>query len=151
MRTMLLAAAQNRWLRDHASHYSFVRRTVSRFMPGESLEDALASAQTLRTKNIATVSTHLGENIATRAEAQEVTHHYLKALNQIHQTNHVANPLQSTAQPGAAPTGSVGAGLDATPPPRSMEISVKLTQLGLDLDAKTRPPPSGSTWNPANT
>jgi proline dehydrogenase len=138
MRTMLLAAAQNRWLRDHASHYKFVRRTVSRFMPGESLEDALASAQTLLTKNIATLFTHLGENIATRAEAEEVTHHYLKALNQIHQTNHVANPLQSNAQPGAPPTGSVGAGLDSIPPPPAMEISVKLTQLGLDLDADPR-------------
>ncbi len=129
MRTMLLAAAQNRWLRDHASHYKFVRRTVSRFMPGESLEDALASAQTLRSKNIAAVFTHLGENIATRTEAEEVTHHYLNALNQIH---------QSTAQPGAAPTGSVGAGLNSTAPPHSMEISVKLTQLGLDLDADPR-------------
>jgi proline dehydrogenase len=129
MRTMLLAAAQNRWLRDHASHYKFVRRTVSRFMPGESLEDALASAQTLRTKNIAVVFTHLGENTATRAEAEEVTHHYLNALTQIH---------QSTAQPGTAPTGSVGAGLDSTSSRLPMEISVKLTQLGLDLDADPR-------------
>jgi proline dehydrogenase len=129
MRTMLLAAAQNRWLRDHASHYKFVRRTVSRFMPGESLEDALASAQTLRTKNIAAVFTHLGENIATRTEAEEVTHHYLNALTQIH---------QSTAQPGAAPTGSVGAGLDSTSSRHPMEISVKLTQLGLDLDPEPR-------------
>ncbi len=127
MRSMLLAAAQNHWLRDHASHYKFVRRTVSRFMPGESLEDALASAQMLRTKNIATVFTHLGENIATRAEADEVTSHYLQALDRIH---------QSAPQPGAAPTGSVGAGLDSTPPPVPMEISVKLTQLGLDLDAE---------------
>ncbi|HME12701.1 MAG TPA: proline dehydrogenase family protein [Candidatus Acidoferrum sp.] len=106
MRTLLLAAAQNRWLRDHASHYKFVRRTVSRFMPGESLDEALTAAQLLRAKNIAAVFTHLGENIADREEARQVTEHYLGALEQIHNAG------------------------NALP----MEISVKLTQLGLDLD-----------------
>ncbi len=107
MRSLLLAAAQNRWLRDRASHYRFVRRTVSRFMPGESLDEALTAAQNLRAKNIAAVFTHLGENIADREEAREVTEHYLDALDRIHGLG------------GAA---------------RATEISVKLTQLGLDLD-----------------
>lgn len=106
MRSLLLAAAQNRWLRDHASHYKFVRRTVARFMPGESLDEALIAAQNLRAKNIAAVFTHLGENIADRQEARQVTEHYLDALNRVHS-------------------------LGASPP---TEISVKLTQLGLDLD-----------------
>ena len=44
MRSMLLAASQNEWLRDRAAHYPFVRRTVSRFMPGETLDDALGSS-----------------------------------------------------------------------------------------------------------
>ena len=103
LRIILLAAAQNRWLRDHASHYKFVRRTVSRFMPGESLEDALAAAETLRSKNIGAVLTHLGENIADPAEAAQVTDHYRNVLARI------------------AASGS------------ATEISVKLTQLGLDL------------------
>ena len=127
MRTVLLAAAQNRWLRDRASHYKFVRRTVSRFMPGESLEDALTSAQALRTKNIGAVFTHLGENIADRAEAHQVTQHYLDALNQIHRG--------PTAQPGAAPSVVEGAGFDSPSPNLPLELSIKLTQLGLDLDA----------------
>jgi proline dehydrogenase len=134
MRTMLLAAAQNRWLRDHASHYRFVRRTVSRFMPGESLDDALASAQTLRAKNIAAVFTHLGENITDRTEAAEVTHHYLDALNQIQQIHRGANYLEPVAQPGSALSGVARAGVGATAPQLSAEISIKLTQLGLDLD-----------------
>jgi proline dehydrogenase len=105
MRTALLAASQNRWLRDHASHYRFVRKSVSRFMPGETLEDALAAAQSLRNKKIGTVLTHLGENISDRAEAQEVANHYLLVLDTIRQKE-----LQT-------------------------EISVKPTQLGLDLSA----------------
>jgi proline dehydrogenase len=103
MRSLLLAASQNRWLRDHASHYQFVRKSVSRFMPGETLDDALAAAQTLRNKKVGTVFTHLGENISDRAEAQQVADHYLEVLNRIRQKG-----LQT-------------------------EVSVKPTQLGLDL------------------
>jgi len=100
---MLLAASQNQWLRQRAAHYPFVRRTVSRFMPGETLDDALAAAHTLRGKKILTVFTHLGENIKDGSEARQVTEHYLEVLERIRE-----------------------GGLQA-------EISVKLTQLGLDL------------------
>ena len=103
MRSLLLAASQNRWLRDHATHYSFVRGTVSRFMPGETLDDAIGAAEALRSKKIGSVFTHLGENIKDRAEAQQVAEHYLEVLKRIREK-----------------------GLQA-------EISVKLTQLGLDL------------------
>src|SRR5437870_7682195 len=85
MRSFLLAASQNRWLRDHASHYKFVRRSVARFMPGETLDDALIAAQTLRGKKIGTVFTRLGENISDRAEAQEVADHYLEVLERVRQ------------------------------------------------------------------
>ncbi len=103
MRSMLLAASQNRWLREHAVHYPFVRRSVSRFMPGETVKDALEAAAVLRKKKIGTVFTYLGENVGDRAEATAVTQHYLDVLDRIHVS-----------------------GLDT-------EISVKLTQLGLDL------------------
>src|SRR6266704_747435 len=103
LRSVLLAASQNQWLRDRATHYSFVRSTVSRFMPGETLEDALGAAEALRNKRIGTVFTHLGENIKDGSEAQQVTEHYLEVLERIRER-----------------------GLQA-------EISVKLTQLGLDL------------------
>jgi proline dehydrogenase len=103
MRSMLLAASQNQWLRHRAANYPFVRRTVSRFMPGETLEDALCAAQILRRKKIGTVFTYLGENIKDRSEARQVAEHYLEVLEQIREK-----------------------GMRA-------EISVKLTQLGLDL------------------
>lgn len=103
MRSILLAASQNVWLRQHAVNFPFVRRSVSRFMPGETLEAALAAAQSLQQKNIGSVFTHLGENVADRSEASAVTAHYLEVLDHIHQSN------------------------------LSTEVSVKLTQLGLDL------------------
>ena len=103
LRSMLLAASQNVWLREHAVNFPFVRRSVSRFMPGESLDAALGAAQGLLRNRIGTVFTYLGENVSDREEARKVTEHYLEVLNRIHASN--------------LPT----------------EISVKLTQLGLDL------------------
>lgn len=100
---MLLAAAQNSWLRQRASKYRFVKRSVSRFMPGETIDEALVAAQELQRKKIGTVFTHLGENIQNRNEAKQVTERYLEVLDRIHALSLPA------------------------------EISVKLTQLGLDL------------------
>jgi proline dehydrogenase len=103
VRSILLAASQNTWLREHAVHYPFVRQSVSRFMPGETLRAAISAAEILQQKDIATIFTHLGENISDRDEARRVTEHYLDVLDKIHQHSLHA------------------------------EISIKLTQLGLDL------------------
>jgi proline dehydrogenase len=81
MRSLLLAASQNRWLRDHAMHYRFVKSTVSRFMPGENFDDAMEAARILAKKQIGTVFTHLGENIKDRGEAKQVTAHYIEVLD----------------------------------------------------------------------
>jgi proline dehydrogenase len=105
VRSVLLAASQNKWLRENAVNYPFVRRSVSRFMPGESLEAAIEAARGLEQKTIASVFTNLGENVTDRAEAGQVTQHYLEVLQSIHSS-----------------------GLNT-------EISVKLTQLGLDLSS----------------
>src|ERR1700746_2250475 len=126
MRTAILKASANPWMRKNAPRYGFWRRTVTRFMPGESIDDALAAARQLAEKRIATLVTHLGENIEDRAEAESVTRHYLDVLQRV-----------STA---ALPT----------------EVSVKLTQLGLDLDCEfcyanlarliEATPPAKSLW-----
>ena len=71
-RALLLAASQNRWLRNHAGRYAFVKRSVSRFMPGETLDDAISAAHELKKKNIASVLTHLGENILDQQEAEKL-------------------------------------------------------------------------------
>jgi proline dehydrogenase len=104
MRSVLLATSENRWLQERAPRFRFVRRTVSRFMPGEDLEDALGAARELKEKSIATILTELGENVAEPAEASAVRDHYLHALERVRDLD-----------------------LDA-------EVSVKLTHLGLDTD-----------------
>ena len=99
-RALLLAASDSRWLRENAVRYGFARRAVSRFMPGETLDDALAASRAL---GVGTVLTHLGENLNNAAEAEQVARHYAEALDRIARDR-----------------------LD-------VEISVKLTQLGLDF------------------
>ena len=104
MRKALLALSTNAWMRERAMRTAFVRRSVSRFMPGEQAEDALRAAGELRGDGITTILTKLGENLTHEAEFEQVTQHYLDLLDRI-----------------------AALGLDA-------QISVKPTQLGLDLD-----------------
>jgi proline dehydrogenase len=105
LRNAFLKASESSWLRSHAGSYGFMRRSVQRFLPGENLQDALSAAARLAESQVFSVLTHLGENVRRREEAEDVVRGYIEALDRI----------------GAA-------GLSA-------EISVKLTQLGLDLDA----------------
>jgi proline dehydrogenase len=103
MRTFFLACSQNEWMRERATRYRFIRRAVSRFMPGEKAQDALSAARELQKLSIGCVFTRLGENITDRSEANAVTEHYLEVLDSI---------------------GELGL---------AGEVSVKLTQIGLDL------------------
>jgi len=103
-RKLLLAASTNAWLRDHATKTAFVRRSVSSFMPGERLEDAMAAAAVQQREGIGTIFTKLGENLTQTSEAEEVTQHYLDVLDRVH-----AQQLRA-------------------------EVSIKPTQLGLDLN-----------------
>ena len=103
-RKLLLAMSTNAWLRERATKTAFVRRSVSTFMPGERLEDAMAAAAAQQTRGVDTILTKLGENVTSTMEAETVTLHYLEVLDKVQ-----------------------AAGLNA-------QISVKPTQLGLDLD-----------------
>jgi proline dehydrogenase len=105
IRRALLAGSQNQWLAQRAPKYGFVRKAVQRFMPGEDASQALEAARALQDNRIATILTQLGENVKDAGEADAVTRHYLQVLDRVKEQK-----------------------LDAV-------ISVKLTQLGLDLNA----------------
>jgi proline dehydrogenase len=105
MRSLLLWCAQNRWLSTHVPRWGFARRAVKRFMPGEQFDDALKAAIAFKAQGIGSLFTRLGENVKDLSEARATVEHYESVL------------AKETA-----------AGVDA-------EISVKPTQLGLDIDA----------------
>jgi len=52
-RNVLLAASSSAWLRERATKAPFVRRAVSRFMPGERLEDAMLAAREQQAQGVA--------------------------------------------------------------------------------------------------
>lgn len=102
----IVAAAQSVWLREHAMRWGFVRRASKRFLPGERAEDALAAASELAALGISAMPSRVGENITVAAEANAVAEHYVDVLAQMRAAN----------LPGS--------------------LSIKPTQLGLDLDAE---------------
>ncbi len=104
-RTVLLKASKSRFLNEQVSHRGFVRRAVKRFMPGESADEAIVAALSLAKEGRGTVFTKLGENLASLTDATAVRDHYLGFFDQLKKRN----------VPG--------------------HVSVKPTQLGLDLSA----------------
>lgn len=104
LRSCLLAISENRWMRERGPRLWFVRRAVRAFMPGETFDDMLRAADQLAPLGIRTAFTRLGENVTDPEEAAAVTRHYLDGLDRI-----------------------AARGIRCEP-------SIKLTQLGLDLD-----------------
>ena len=103
LRTALLRAADSRWLATHLPTWPVSRRAVRRFMPGETLADALDAAADLARSGIGTIVTELGENVTTLAAAEAEARAYRATIDEIARR-----------------------GLPCEP-------SIKLTHLGLDL------------------
>ena len=82
MRRGLLWASTNAWLRDRATRTAFVRRSVRKFMPGETIDEALAAARALPT-GLNTILTRLGENLEDIREAEEVAGHYRAVIDMV--------------------------------------------------------------------
>lgn len=106
MRGLLLWMARNRWLRTHLPRLWFAKKAVRRFMPGEEPEAALDAAVKFKAEGIASEFTRLGENVETLLECEDTASHYLRLMDEI-----------------------AARGIDG-------EVSVKLTQLGYDIDVE---------------
>src|SRR5689334_1724686 len=103
-RTVLLKVSDNQWLRANGTRVPFIRRAVTKFMPGERVDDMLAAARATAAEGIGAVFTRLGENVKDLNEAEMVAQHYLEVIDRIKAMDLECEP------------------------------SIKLTQLGLDID-----------------
>jgi proline dehydrogenase len=106
MRKLLLWMARNPWLKERLPKLWFAKRAIRRFMPGETAEAALDAGVMFRADGISSMFTRLGENITKLEEGDETAEHYLGLMGDIQARD-----------------------LDG-------EVSVKLTQLGFDLDVE---------------
>ncbi len=102
-RSVLLRASKSPFLNRQASHRTFVKRAVKKFMPGETPAEAIEAALKLAAEGRGSLFTKLGENLKSLDDAIAVRDHYLGFFDQ----------LQAQNVPG--------------------QVSVKPTQLGLDL------------------
>jgi proline dehydrogenase len=102
-RKPLLAAADHRRVEHFVRERPVTRGLVRRFIAGERLDDALAAVIRLKRLGITATLDHLGENVATEAEAAAASATYVAILDRL-------------AAEGLEPN-----------------VSIKLTMLGLDL------------------
>ena len=105
LRGTLLYLANRRSIRHFVTHNRLARRSARRFVAGETLEEALQATRSLNKSGFTVSLDHLGENVTDAAEAASAAQDYMQILDAIKQ-----------------------ASLDAN-------ISIKLTALGLDIDA----------------
>jgi proline dehydrogenase len=100
---LLLRLAAHDGTRRLVTSASLTRRVVKRFVAGETLDDGLAAAGWLNEHGMGAILDYLGENVATEEQADQAAGAYLASLAAIGRSR-----------------------IDA-------HVSVKLTQLGLDL------------------
>lgn len=104
MRSTLLWASRNGTLERVVRSSRAMRPLVSRFMPGETIDEAMVAVKALHAEGTPAIITYLGENVATDAAADQTVAEYERLFAAVR-----------------------GAGVD-------VHVSIKLTQFGWDVD-----------------
>lgn len=107
LRSFLIYLSQAGWAKRTVTGWSFALNMASRFIAGESVDSAIKVVQGLNDKGINATLDQLGEHTANADEAAQATDEILKILDAIEEAG-------------------VRAG-----------VSIKLTQIGMGLDATT--------------
>jgi proline dehydrogenase len=103
LRDAFLALSTNGLVRSLVVNFPLSRRVTRRFVAGEKLEEAIQVVKKLHEQNIDVTFDQLGESVTNESEARAARDGYLRALDAIAATGH------------------------------STHVSLKLTQMGLDL------------------
>jgi proline dehydrogenase len=104
LRSILIALSRNSSLRNFAENSTLGGRMSSRFVAGRSVEEVLAAATAVNSHAMSTTLDSLGENAHSPQQAKQAAEVYHRLLDSVEQRH-----------------------LDAN-------ISLKLTQMGMDLD-----------------
>jgi proline dehydrogenase len=104
LRNAFLTLSNSHELQDVALHNGMARKFALRFVAGESLDAAVRAVGDLNRKGIQATLDHLGENITQARDAKLAADSYLEALDRIAASGIKCN------------------------------VSLKLTQMGLDID-----------------
>lgn len=104
LRDIFLKLSTNTLMRNFVVNFPLSRRVTRRFIAGETLDEAIAVVKKLNAQGLDVTFDQLGESVNQPAEARAAKDGYLRALDAI-ATHRVAS-----------------------------QVSVKLTQMGLDID-----------------
>jgi proline dehydrogenase len=105
LKESLLYLARQEGIRQFVITNPAARNVARRFVAGETLDDAMRATKPLNARHIAVSLDHLGENVSDAREANATAAEYITTLDRIRAKGAEAN------------------------------ISIKLTALGLDIDA----------------
>ncbi|WP_328359695.1 proline dehydrogenase family protein [Mycobacterium sp. NBC_00419] len=108
-RPAILAAGRSERLRHTAERMPVARDVVRRFVPGETVEDALSAVTVLRDTDRLVSIDYLGEDVTDAEAADATVTAYLNLLD------------------------ALGARFDSAGPVRALEVSLKLSALGQAL------------------
>lgn len=103
-RNALIYLSRQEGLKEFAAHFKPFRKMTTRFVAGETIEEAVAAIRELNAAGCSASFDHLNESVANAEEAEKEKEEYLRILDQIERTNINSN------------------------------VSIKLTQFGLELD-----------------
>jgi len=104
LRSFLIYLSKAAWAQELVTSWGFAWHAASRFVAGESAEDAIRAVRELNAKGINATLVHLGEHTSTADEAERATDDILLILDEIEKAGVRAN------------------------------VSIKLTQIGMGLD-----------------
>jgi len=103
-RSALIYLSRHEGLKDFAARFRLFKRLTTRFVAGESIEEAIAAIRELNAERCSASFDHLNESVANPVEAEAEVKEYLEILSRIDETGINSN------------------------------VSIKLTQFGLELD-----------------
>lgn len=103
-RSALIYLSRHDGLKEFAAHFRLFKKLTTRFVAGETIDEAVAAIRELNSEGCTASFDHLNESVSSPAEAEAEVKEYLEILDRIDQTGIKSN------------------------------VSIKLTQFGLELD-----------------
>lgn len=105
-RTALIYLSRQEGLKDFAGRFRPFKKLTTRFVAGETIDEAVAAIREINAEGCSASFDHLNESVANPAEAEAEVKEYLQILSRIDETGINSN------------------------------VSIKLTQFGLELDTE---------------
>jgi len=105
-RSALIYLSRHEGLKDFATHFRVFKNLTTRFVAGETIDEAVAMIRQINAESATASFDHLNESVSGENEADEEVREYLRILAKIDETGIRSN------------------------------VSIKLTQFGLELDSE---------------